>query len=73
LIARLDRLARNVTFVCRLMVTCVEFIAAALPTVNKLTVHICHSIREPGPPSAPENDLGFPRCLFFLSIRYGSL
>jgi DNA invertase Pin-like site-specific DNA recombinase len=46
LIAKLDRLARNVAFVCRLMEAGVEFIAADLPTVNKLTIHILAAVAE---------------------------
>ena len=39
-IAKLDRLARNVHFVSGLMESGVEFVAADMPTVNRLTVHI---------------------------------
>jgi hypothetical protein len=35
--AKLERLARNVAFVCRLLEAGVEFVAADLPTVNKPT------------------------------------
>ena len=46
LIAKLDRLARNVAFVSRLMEAGVEFVAADMPTVNKLTVHILAAVAE---------------------------
>ena len=39
-IAKLDRLARNVHFVSGLMESGVEFVAADMPTMNRLTVHI---------------------------------
>jgi DNA invertase Pin-like site-specific DNA recombinase len=46
LIARLDRLARNVHFVSGLMEAGVEFVAADMPTVNRLTVHILAAVAE---------------------------
>jgi DNA invertase Pin-like site-specific DNA recombinase len=46
LIAKLDRLARNVAFVSRLMEAGVEFVAADMPTVNKLTIHILAAVAE---------------------------
>ena len=45
-IAKLDRLARNVHFVSALMESGVEFIAADMPTVNRLTVHILAAVAE---------------------------
>ncbi len=39
-IARLDRLARNVAFVSNLMESGAEFVAADMPAVNRLTVHV---------------------------------
>jgi len=45
-IAKLDRLARNVHFVSGLMESGVEFVAADLPTVNRLTVHILAAVAE---------------------------
>jgi len=45
-IAKLDRLARNVHFVSGLMESGVEFVAADLPTVNRLTVHILAAVTE---------------------------
>ena len=38
-IAKLNRLARNVAFVSNLMESGVEFVAADMPAVNRLTVH----------------------------------
>jgi DNA invertase Pin-like site-specific DNA recombinase len=46
LIAKLDRLARNVAFVSNLMEAGVEFIAADMPTVTKLTIHILAAVAE---------------------------
>ena len=46
LIAKLDRLARNVAFVSRLMEAGVEFVAADMPTVNRLTIHILAAVAE---------------------------
>ena len=45
-IAKLDRLARNVHFVAGLMESGVEFVAADLPVVNRLTVHILAAVAE---------------------------
>jgi DNA invertase Pin-like site-specific DNA recombinase len=45
-IAKLDRLARNVAFVSNLMESGVEFVAADMPTVNRLTVHILAAVAE---------------------------
>jgi len=45
-IAKLDRLARNVHFVAGLMESGVEFIASDMPTVNRLTVHILAAVAE---------------------------
>jgi DNA invertase Pin-like site-specific DNA recombinase len=46
LIAKLDRLARNVHFISGLMEAKVEFIAADMPTANTLTVHIMAAFAE---------------------------
>jgi DNA invertase Pin-like site-specific DNA recombinase len=45
-IAKLDRLARNVAFVSGLMESGVEFVAADMPTVNRLTIHILAAVAE---------------------------
>ncbi len=45
-IAKLDRLARNVHFVAGLMESGVEFVASDMPTVNRLTVHILAVVAE---------------------------
>ena len=45
-IAKLDRLARSVHFVSGLMESGVEFVAADMPTVNRLTVHIVAAVAE---------------------------
>ena len=46
LIAKLDRLARNVHFISGLMETGVDFVAADMPYANKLTVHIIAAMAE---------------------------
>lgn len=45
-IAKLDRLARNVGFISRLMEANVEFVAADSPHANKLTIHIMAAMAE---------------------------
>ena len=45
-IAKLDRLARNVHFVSGLMESGVEFVASDMPAVNRLTVHILAAVAE---------------------------
>src|SRR5271170_6707649 len=46
IIAKLDRLARNVAFVSSLMESGVEFTAADFPQANRLTVHILAAVAE---------------------------
>jgi DNA invertase Pin-like site-specific DNA recombinase len=46
LIAKLDRLARNVHFVTGLMEAGVDFVAADLPQANKLTIQILAAVAE---------------------------
>jgi DNA invertase Pin-like site-specific DNA recombinase len=45
-IAKLDRLARNVHFISSLMESGVEFIAVDFPQANRLTVHILAAVAE---------------------------
>jgi DNA invertase Pin-like site-specific DNA recombinase len=45
-IAKLDRLARNVAFVANLMESGVEFFATDLPSANRLTLHILAAVGE---------------------------
>ena len=45
-IAKLDRLARNVAFIARLMDSGVEFVAADMPTANRLTSHLMAAMAE---------------------------
>lgn len=45
-IAKLDRLARNVAFVSNLMESGVDFLAADMPHANRLTVHILAAVAE---------------------------
>jgi DNA invertase Pin-like site-specific DNA recombinase len=45
-IAKLDRLARNVAFVSNLMDAGVDFVAVDYPNANRLTVHILASVAE---------------------------
>jgi DNA invertase Pin-like site-specific DNA recombinase len=46
IVARLDRLARNVAFVSRLMEAGVDFEAVDCPQANRLTVHILAAVAE---------------------------
>jgi DNA invertase Pin-like site-specific DNA recombinase len=46
LIARLDRLARNVAFISALMENGTDFIACDMPTATKLTIHILAAVAE---------------------------
>jgi len=46
IIAKLDRLARNVAFISNLMESDVEFIAVDFPQANRLTVHILAAVAE---------------------------
>lgn len=45
-IAKLDRLSRNVGFIAKLMESGVEFVATDLPQANKLTIHIMSAMAE---------------------------
>jgi DNA invertase Pin-like site-specific DNA recombinase len=45
-IAKLDRLARNVAFISNLMESGVDFVAVDLPQANRLTVHILAAVAE---------------------------
>jgi DNA invertase Pin-like site-specific DNA recombinase len=45
-IAKLDRLARNVYFISGLMESNVEFVAVDFPEANRLTIHILASVAE---------------------------
>lgn len=46
LIAKLDRLARNVAFISALQESAIDFVAVDMPHANKLTVHIMAAIAE---------------------------
>ena len=45
-IAKLDRLARNVHFISGLMNSDVDFVAVDMPTANRLTIHILAAVAE---------------------------
>ena len=45
-IAKLDRLARNVAFISNLMETNVDFVACDFPEANRLTIHILAAVAE---------------------------
>lgn len=45
-IAKLDRLARNVHFISGLMESRVEFVAVDMPEANRLTIHILAAVAE---------------------------
>jgi DNA invertase Pin-like site-specific DNA recombinase len=47
LIARLDRLARNVAFIASLMESGVEFVIVDMPHASKFTIHIPAAVAEP--------------------------
>jgi len=49
LIAKLDRLARSVAFISNLMEGGVDFVAADMPSVNRLTVHVLAAVAEHEP------------------------
>lgn len=46
LIAKLDRVARNVHFVTGLLEAGVDFVAVDMPQANKLTIHIISAVAE---------------------------
>ena len=46
IIAKLDRLARNVAFISKMMESGVEFVAVDFPQANRLTVHILAAVAE---------------------------
>jgi DNA invertase Pin-like site-specific DNA recombinase len=46
LIAKLDRLARNVAFISRLLESGVDLICCDMPQANKLTLHILAAVAE---------------------------
>lgn len=46
IIAKLDRLARNVNFISNLMEAKVEFVAVDFPQANRLTIHILAAVAE---------------------------
>jgi len=46
IIAKLDRLARNVAFISSLMESNIEFIACDMPQANRLTIHILAAVAE---------------------------
>lgn len=46
LIARLDRLSRNVAFIAALMESGVEFVACDMPQASRLTIHILAAVAE---------------------------
>ena len=45
-VTKLDRLARNVAFISKLMESGVDFVAADFPQANRLTVHILAAVAE---------------------------
>lgn len=46
LVAKIDRLARNVAFVSKLLESKIDFVAADMPMANKLTIHIIAAMAE---------------------------
>jgi DNA invertase Pin-like site-specific DNA recombinase len=45
-VAKLDRLARNVAFISKLMESGVDFVAVDLPQANRFTIHILAAVAE---------------------------
>jgi len=45
-VAKLDRLARNVAFIAALMESGVDFVACDMPMANRLTVHVLAAVAE---------------------------
>jgi DNA invertase Pin-like site-specific DNA recombinase len=45
-IAKLDRLSRNLAFIATLMESGVEFVAVDIPQANKLTIHILAAVAQ---------------------------
>lgn len=45
-VAKLDRLARNVAFISKLMESAVDFIACDMPSANRLVLHIMAAVAE---------------------------
>ena len=45
-IAKMDRLARNVAFISNLMESGVEFTAVDFPQANRLTIHVLAAVAE---------------------------
>src|SRR5450755_2324008 len=46
LIARLDRLARNVAFIANLMESGADFVAVDMPQATRLTIHILAAVAD---------------------------
>lgn len=46
LVAKLDRLARNVYFISSLMESCVKFVAVDMPQATDMTIHILASVAQ---------------------------
>lgn len=46
IIAKLDRLARNVAFIANVLESGVEFVAVDIPQANRLTIHILAAVAE---------------------------
>lgn len=53
-VAKLDRLARNVAFLSRLLEAGVEFVACDNPSANRLTIHILAAVAEAEAKAIPE-------------------
>jgi len=62
IIAKMDRLARNVALTSGLMESGVEFVAADFPEANRLTIHILAAIRGIRSEADLRTDQGHDRC-----------
>ena len=60
-IAKLDRLARNVAFISNLMESGVEFVAVDMPQANRFVVHILAAVAEQEAEAISNRTKGSPR------------
>jgi DNA invertase Pin-like site-specific DNA recombinase len=72
IIAKLDRLARNVHFVSGLMESGVEFTAVDFPQANKLTIHILAAVAEHEAKMISERTKAALRAARVRGVRLGS-
>lgn len=71
LIARINRLARNVAFVSGLMESGVDFVAVDMPSANRLTVHILAAVAEDEARTISENTKAALRAAKARGVKLG--